>query len=424
MRLIKNKFTLGLTFASVAVIFGLFSGLLGSFEVVRYTGDTSLTQRQMFEYTHIDQNDDKIGINRLLEVKNALDDEYVHVERLRDDVLQDLAIMGMISGLEDRYTRYIQFGYDNQISKLDGTLVGIGVTVFVSDDNQTIIGETFPGGPADRAGLQENDIIVAVDGVDVTQMALQDIASLIRGRPGSSVIIGIDRSGQERLQNYEMVRELVEMPSVYMDEIETGVYHIAIPRFTDRTYDELIEVLGPIVNNDPPQLSYSLILDLRNNSGGYVETATDVASVFIGPSVVFFSEDKLKNRQPVMAKKDSIIPKQVKMVVLVNQRTASAGEIVAGALQDTGRYNLIGTNTYGKGAITTLKPIAGNSALYLTSALWYTPKLRSVDEKGLTPDIEIEGLSKLMIDGKRTDIIGIALNHLDTIGMDNSTNKN
>jgi carboxyl-terminal processing protease len=423
VRLIKNRFVVGSIFVFLALTFGLFSGVLGSFELVRYTGDDSVTHRQAFEYIHIDQNRDSIGINRLLEVKNALDDEYVYVDKLKDDVLQDLAIMGMISGLEDRYTRYIQSGYDDQISKLDGTLVGIGITVFVSDDNQTIIEETFPGGPADRAGLKENDVIVAVDGINVTQMALLDIASLIRGIRGSTVIIGIERSGQDGHMNYEIIRELVEMPSVYLDEIETGVYHISIPRFTDRTYDELIEILGPIVNGDLLELRYSLILDLRNNSGGYVETAKDVASVFMGPSVVFFSEDKLKNREPVKTTKDLIIPKQIRMVVLVNQRTASAGEIVAGALQDTGRYPLIGTNTYGKGAITTLKPIAGDSALYLTSALWYTPKLRSVDAKGLSPDIEVAELYQSMKVGTKTDIIGVAVEHLDSMEIDNNMNE-
>lgn len=420
--LIINNFVLGFLFSFLIAALLLFSGLLGSFELVRYTDDDTNAQRKAFEYTLIDQSTNNIGINRLIEVKSALDEEYVYVERLNDDILQDLAIIGMISGLEDRYTRYIQSGYDDQISKLDGTLVGIGISVFVSDTGDTIIGEVFPGGPAEDEGLQQNDVIRAVDGIDVIDMQLSDIASLIRGIPGSKVIVGIERSGQDGILDYEIIRKLVEMPSVYLDEIEKRVYHISVPRFTDRTYVELTEILNPIIEKDSSKLPYSLILDLRNNSGGYVETATDVASVFIGPSVVFFSENRLQDRQSVTATKNLIIPNDVKMVVLVNQRTASAGEIVAGALQDTGRYPLIGTNTYGKGAITTLKPIAGDSALYLTSALWYTPKLRSVDKKGLTPDLDITKLAQPTTEGGRIDIMNLALSHLNSMETHNNLN--
>ena len=392
-----------------------FFGVCGSFEIVRYTGE-SADGRQGLTYLHINDRSDTISINRFLEVKKALDDQYVHVDRLNDDRLQNEAITGMVSTLNDRYTRYIESGYEDQISRLDGTLVGIGISVVMGLDNETVITQVFPEGPADRAGLEKGDVIVYVDGIDVRKMALSDIAKLIRGVPQSKVTIDVNRPNLDAKFRYEIIRELVEMPSVYVEEPEPGIFLISIPRFTDRTYDELTDALEPIVNNHSVDYPKALILDLRNNSGGYVDTAIDVASAFIGPSVVFYQQDKTQNREPVTAEKDSIIPTGMNMVVLVNARTASAGEIVAGALQDTGRYPLIGLSTYGKGAITTLKPIASSSALFLTSALWYTPNLRSVEVTGLTPDIEIQQMLESDTVPVIPDIIKVAVEHLRKMG--------
>ena len=392
----------------------IFSGVCGSVEIIRYTGN-SADGRQGFTYLHVDDYSDRISINRFLEVKKALDEQYVYVDRLKDDQLENQAIIGMVSSLNDRYTRYLESGYEDQISRLDGTLVGIGISVLMAPNNVTVITQVFPEGPADRAGLQKGDVIVSVDGIDVTQLALSEIANLIRGVPESTVNIEVNRPSLNARFGYEIIRELVEMPSVYVEEPDPGVYLISIPRFTDRTYDELTQILAPIVDNYTSDSPSALILDLRNNSGGYVDTAIEVASVFIGPSVVFYQEDKTQKREPVTAEKDSIIPISMNMVVLVNARTASAGEIVAGALQDSGRYPLIGSSTYGKGAITTLKPIANGSALYLTSALWYTPKSRSVEETGLTPDIDIQGRLESGTVPIATDILKISIDYLDSM---------
>jgi len=392
----------------------VFFGLCGSFEIVRYTGD-AYDDRHALTYVHIDDHSDNISIERFLEVKNALDEQYVHVDRLQDDRLQNQAINAMVSSLNDRYTRYLESGYEDQIARLDGTLVGIGISVVMAPNNLTVITQVFSEGPADRAGLQKDDVIVSVDGVDVTRMALSEIANLIRGVPQSTVNIEVNRPKLNARFEYEIIRELVEMPSVYVEELDPSVYLISIPRFTDRTYNELTEILAPIVDNHTLDSPHSLILDLRNNSGGYVDTAVDVASVFIGPSVVFYKEDKNENREPVSGEKDLIIPMNMNMVVLVNARTASAGEIVAGALQDSGRYPLIGASTYGKGAITTLKPIASGSALYLTSALWYTPKFRSVEVTGLTPDIDIQDRLESDKVPHTIDILKISIDYLSSM---------
>ena len=245
----------------------IFFGVCGSVEIIRYTGN-SAEGRQEFTYVHVDDDSDRISINRFLEVKKALDEQYVYADRLKDDQLENQAIIGMVSSLNDRYTRYLESGYDDQISRLDGTLVGIGISVLMARNNVTVITQVFPEGPADRAGLQKGDVIVSVDGIDVTQLLLSEIANLIRGVPESTVNIEVNRPSLNARFSYEIIRELVEMPSVYVEEPDPGVYLISIPRFTDRTYHELTQILAPIVDTHTSDFPSALILDIRNTSAG------------------------------------------------------------------------------------------------------------------------------------------------------------
>jgi carboxyl-terminal processing protease len=298
------------------------------------------------------------------------------------------AINGMMQSLGDAHSTYMTPQvYQDATSELQGSYAGIGAYVDTNGKLLTIT-KPMPNSPAEQAGLQAGDQIIAVDGVDVTSMLPETVRQKVLGPAGTKVKLTIQRTSQDTPIDVEITRATIVVPSVTSKMLANNIAYIQISTFGDSTASDLHTQLAALMAQNPK----GLILDLRDNGGGYLDTAIAVASEFI-PSGVIVTEkagdgtQKVHNATPGGLATDNSLP----MIVLGNAYSASASEIVAGALQDTGRAKLLGVTTYGKGSVQNWIPLENSQgAVRVTIARWYTPKGRTIDKKGLIPDIVVQ----------------------------------
>ena len=295
------------------------------------------------------------------------------------------AIRGVLTTLDDPYTIFVE-PKPRQLEKDDlrGSFGGIGAWVSKREDGAIVL-KPMEDKPAQRAGIVEGDVVIKVDDQEITpDMPLEDVILLIRGPVGSVVKLTISRAGYLEPLVFEITREKVDTPTVTWRLLEEGqgLGYISDSLFTERTNEELETALKEL----NAQGATRMILDLRNNSGGLLQTAIDVASQFLSDGVVLYEQrrDQEEKSYPVQGGgKATDIP----LVVLVNAGTASASEIVAGAIQDSDRGVLIGENTFGKGSVQLVYDLSDQSSLHVTVAQWFTPNRHEITGNGLTPDI-------------------------------------
>lgn len=297
------------------------------------------------------------------------------------------ALRGALSSLNDPYTILVE-PQPRQIEKdeLHGSFGGIGVLLSQSADGSFVLSPVRDS-PAMRAGIQEGDVLLAVDGVTITsQMTPGDVQVLIRGPVGSKVRLTIRRGGTLEPLILTIVREEIVTPSVTwrMLEGQTGIGYIKITSFTERTPQELLEALADLRGQGMTRI----ILDLRDNGGGLLNEAVQVASQFLNKGIVLYERGR-GTEESAYPVQEGGMAQDVPLVVLVNGGTASASEIVAGALQDYGRGLLIGERTFGKGSVQHIYDLSDGSSLHVTSAQWFTPNRHQINGQGLTPDIEL-----------------------------------
>ncbi|MBN1965338.1 MAG: S41 family peptidase [Anaerolineae bacterium] len=318
------------------------------------------------------------------ETWDFLHSEYV--QPLDDEALMEAALNGMLDSLGDPNTFYMDAEvFDIAQNDLNGEFEGIGATVQQDEDTGALlIVDTLPGSPAEAAGVLGGDAIVEVDGEDITGLPQVAIIGLIRGEAGTEVVLGIRREGEPHLLVIPVTRARIELESVHGEELEGGIVYMQMARFGSTTGQELHDALVEWdVENRP-----GLILDLRGNPGGFLSTAIEVASEFIGEGVVVIERFR-EGEQVYEAQGDPTAP-TVPLVILVDAGSASASELVTGALQDHGRATVVGTVTYGKGSVQTWRPLSNGGGVRVTVALWYTPDDRTIHEVGLTPDVVVE----------------------------------
>jgi len=317
---------------------------------------------------------------------NIIHQQYVD-QPVDNTKLMQGAINGMMQSLGDPHSTYMDPQvYKDATSQLQGSYAGIGAYV---DTNGTLLTITkpMPGSPAEKAGLQAGDQVIAVDGQDVTSLPPETVRQKVLGASGTKVTLTIQRQGETAPLNFDITRALIVVPSVTSKMLDNGIAYVQISTFGDTTAKDLHTQLGALMAQKPK----GLILDLRDNGGGYLDTAISVASEFMPSGVVVteVSGDGTKQSYDVTKgglATDSSLP----MIVLVNAYSASASEIVSGALQDTGRAKLLGVTTYGKGSVQNWVPLSDNQgAVRITIARWLTPDGRTIDKKGLTPDIVV-----------------------------------
>ncbi len=317
------------------------------------------------------------ALQPLVEVWKLANDRFFEQPIDQEAAVQG-AIDGLLATLGDPYTRYLPPASEAAArSEMEGELEGIGVVVEEIDGAITIV-SPFEGSPAEAAGLQTGDIIRAADGVEVTGIGLNAAAELIRGPAGSSVHLVIEREGATF--SVDVTRAVIEVPSVRGEMLEEGVAYVRLSRFTNRTTEELQAILEDLQGQNPA----GLILDLRGNPGGGLTAAVEVADEFLDEGVVLV--ERFGDGQDRVYRSDnSGAAQDGPMVVLIDEGSASASEVLAGALRDRGRATLIGSTSFGKGTVQTWHALSNGGGVRITIARWLTPDGHWVDEGGLEP---------------------------------------
>ncbi len=308
-----------------------------------------------------------------------------YVEDIKPKDLIYGAVKGMLSSLDPHSAFMTPEQYKEMQVDTKGEFGGIGIQIGMKEGMLTVIAP-IEDTPAYKVGIKAGDKIIKINSEFTKDMSLHDAVSKMRGAPSSSVKITILREGWKETKDFTIVREIIKIKSVRSKLIEEGIGYIKINQFQEQTASDLSDAIDKLTQ----QNINSLILDLRNNPGGLLNSAVDVSSQFLpsGKLVVFIKDrkgDKLEYRSGKNSE-NSTIP----MVVLVNQGSASASEIVAGALKDWNRAVIIGTQTFGKGSVQSVVPLGDGSALRLTTARYYTPNGISIQTTGITPDILVK----------------------------------
>ena len=319
------------------------------------------------------------------EAWDLVHNQYVD-QPVNDLTLMQGAIRGMLASLGDQHTSFMDpQEYQDANAGLEGSYEGIGAYVDTSGDFLTVI-SPIKGSPAEAAGLRPGDKIVAIDDEEMAGIAPELARRKVLGPAGSTVKLTIVREDEEEPLIVEITRAKIVVASVEHEMLDNNIGYVKLNTFGDTTSRELRDALKDIISNNPR----GIILDLRNNGGGYLQTAVEVASQFIPKGVVLIERYGDGNRDTYEANRGGLAT-DIPLVVLVNEGTASASEIVAGAIQDYERGKLVGMTTYGKGSVQIWSPLSDNQgAVRVTIAKWLTPKERTIHQIGLTPDVEVE----------------------------------
>ncbi|WP_443866894.1 S41 family peptidase, partial [Megamonas funiformis] len=299
-----------------------------------------------------------------------------------DDVkLIDGAIDGMVKSLNDPHSNYLSPKmYKTLMEQTEGSFAGIGVVMGMDNEQKIHIVGIMENSPGQKAGLQEGDEILAVDGVPVTQMAFDEVAAHVRGQAGTDVVLTIMRDNAN--QDITITRDNIKLKTVGHKMLDNNIGYIQIVSFSEDTANEFNEAYNDLKN----QGMKALVLDLRNNPGGLLTTCVEIAKKLVPKGEIVSIVDKQGNKETYSS---SLEAPEYPLVVLINKNSASASEILSGAIQDTKTGTIIGNTSYGKGSVQTILPMFEDDAVKLTIAKYYTPSGRSIDGTGITPDIEI-----------------------------------
>ena len=316
-----------------------------------------------------------------------------YVEETATQELIEGAIDGMLSALDPHSAYLTPDSYKELQVDTEGTFGGLGIEITIRDDVLTVV-SPIEDTPAYRAGVQAGDRIIKIEDELTKDMSLIDAVKKMRGKKGTRVTISLRREGVPRLIDVSIVREVIQIRSVKWKMLEDGYAYIRITQFQDRTSGDLERTLRQLAQDHGPLRG--MVLDLRNNPGGLLSQAVKVSDLFLDSGLIVYTEGRLENQQQKYFARpggDTETP----MVVLINNGSASASEILAGAVQDHGRGVLLGTKTFGKGSVQTILPVEGGAALRLTTAMYFTPGGRSIQVTGIIPDIELENLPEAYV---------------------------
>jgi carboxyl-terminal processing protease len=314
--------------------------------------------------------------------------KHDYVNPVDDHQLLQAAIRGMVSSL-DPYSAYLDGDeYDEVKISSSGRYSGVGIELSIEDE-QVVVIAPFEGSPAALAGIRSGDIIVTIDGIPVNTSTLADTIGRMRGAEGTSVKMGIMREGNPEPMLFTLKRSRVELHSVRAEMLESGYAYVRISQFSETTGDDLNAALKNLRKHNGTPLK-GLVLDMRDNPGGVLEAAVSVADTFLDSGVIVTAKGRTPDSKFEMSATPGDALNGAPIVVLVNGGSASASEIVAGALKDQHRAKLMGRTTFGKGSVQTIIPLSDDRAVKLTTSLYYTPSGVSINHRGIAPDIELE----------------------------------
>ena len=330
------------------------------------------------------ENDVYKKIDLFGEVLEKINKEYV--DEINQSESMDAAIDGLLQSL-DPYSAYMSPEIFNEMqTETSGEFGGLGIEVNMESGVVKVI-SPIDDTPASRAGIKAGDYIIKIDDMQVQGKSLSEAVDLMRGPVGSSIILTVRRIGQKKALTFEIVREIIQIKSVKVDLLENNVGYLRLTSFNENSGDQIREQIREFEKNENIN---SYILDLRNNPGGLLSQAIRISDFFLdNGEIVSTKSRKASENRKWFAKKGDLIDGKT-LVVLINYGSASASEIVAGALQDHKRAIILGENSYGKGSVQSIIPLKNKGAIRLTVAKYYLPSGKSISEVGVSPDIEID----------------------------------
>ncbi|MEZ5570737.1 MAG: S41 family peptidase [Halioglobus sp.] len=320
-----------------------------------------------------------------------------YVEEIDDSTLLEYAIQGMLMGLDPHSMYLTEDALQSLQDNTSGEFTGLGLEVGMEDGYVTII-SPIDGSPAAEAGLRSGDVILKLGNVPVKGMSLNEAIEIMRGPKGSKIELSIGRPGEAQPFEVTLERNTIKVASVRQSWLEPGYGYIRIAQFQNSTGKDVRKSLEKLQSEGKLK---GLILDLRNNPGGILSASVDVAGLFLDGGNVVYTEGRIENANLYYDADPLDATDGTPIVVLINQGSASASEIVAGALQDHARAVIMGTQSFGKGSVQTVLPLSDSRAIKLTTALYFTPNGRSIQAEGIVPDILVEPATITALDKTR-----------------------
>ncbi len=371
---------------TILIVFLIVAGLSAAFYAGMWVGNGSETGKQQ-PTNYLSSSDPELAtlFSPFFEAWNIIHEQYI--DQPVDDVkLMQSAIGGMMEGLGDKHSSYMDPETYQQVNApLMGSYTGIGAWVDTSGESLVIIAP-MPGSPAEAAGILSGDTVIAIDGKDMTGVDPNVVLQSILGPADTKVTLTITREGVDQPLEITITRATIEIPVIEYEMLDNNIGYIYLSQFSVNAGEEVRKALNDLMAQNPQ----GLILDLRDNTGGFLDAAFDVTSAFIEVGPIMIEETGDGAKQTYSAYGNAIAP-DIPLVVLVNGGSASASEITAGAIQDRGRGMLVGTTTYGKGSVQNWIELEGdNGAIRVTIARWLTPNGKQINDIGLTPDVVVD----------------------------------
>ncbi len=336
-----------------------------------------------------------------------------YVEDVPDSKLLESAIRGMLSGLDPHSAYLDQEQFKELQVGTSGEFGGLGIEVGMEDGFVKVIAP-IDDTPAQRAGIQAGDLIIRLDDTPVKGLSLNDAVKIMRGKPGTVLKLTVVREGVEQPLKIDIKRDIIKVKSVKQRMLEKGFGYVRISQFQSKTAENMVDAIDKLKKESGGSLR-GLVLDLRNNPGGVLNGAVAVSDAFLKKGLIVYTEGRVSDSKLRFNATPDDILDSAPMVVLVNQGSASASEIVSGALQDHKRAIIVGSRTFGKGSVQTILPLSNGTAVKLTTARYYTPSGRSIQAEGIEPDIRLDPVRVSAVENafdpiKEADLSGHLMN--------------
>lgn len=332
---------------------------------------------------------DSSHVQKIEYLEKMIDQEYLG--EVDNAEMAEGIYAGLVYGLGDVYSRYYTADeYAQETASTDGAYAGIGVSIQKNKNGGVQIAECYEGGPGAEAGLQTGDVITAINDTDVTDMELSDVVSLIRENKDNTIVLTVFRENEEKSREISVDVTDVELPSVFGEMLDKKTGYIQITQFTGVTPQQYKDMFAELKDKGMERL----VIDLRDNPGGLLTSVCDILREILPEGLIVYTEDKYGNREEENC--DGKHQLDMPLAVLVNENSASASEIFAGAVQDHEAGTIVGTTTYGKGVVQELRQLSDGSAVKLTVSNYYTPNGNSINKVGIKPDVEVKLASELL----------------------------
>lgn len=332
---------------------------------------------------------DSSHVQKIEYLEKMIDQEYLG--EVDNAEMAEGIYAGLVYGLGDVYSRYYTADeYAQETASTDGAYAGIGVSIQKNKNGGVQIAECYEGGPGAEAGLQTGDVITAINDTDVTDMELSDVVSLIRENKDNTILLTVFRENEEKSREISVDVTDVELPSVFGEMLDKKTGYIQITQFTGVTPQQYKDMFAELKDKGMERL----VIDLRDNPGGLLTSVCDILREILPEGLIVYTEDKYGNREEENC--DGKHQLDMPLAVLVNENSASASEIFAGAVQDHEVGTIVGTTTYGKGVVQELRQLSDGSAVKLTVSNYYTPNGNSINKVGIKPDVEVKLASELL----------------------------